>query len=64
MKVGYHEQVEERWVRAYGSRPAEKRCICQVHVQVEEDEVAIQQMMRRLGWRAVSYTHLTLPTKA
>ena len=51
LKVGYHEQVEERWVRAYGSRPAEKRCICQVHVQVEEDEVAIQQMMRRLGWR-------------
>ena len=49
--VRYHEQVEERWVRAYGSRPAEKRCICQVHVQVEEDEVAIQQAMRRLGWR-------------
>jgi len=40
----------QRWVRAYGSRPAEMRRICHVHVQVEEEEAAIQQAMRRLGW--------------
>jgi len=51
LQVHYHEQVEERWVRAYGSRPAEKRCTCDFQVQVEEDETAIEQAMRRLGWR-------------
>ncbi len=51
LKVHYHEQVEERWVRAYGSRPAEKRRRCDFQVQVEEDETAIEQAMRRLGWR-------------
>ena len=49
--VHYQEQVEERWVRAYGSRPAERRQTCDVQVQVEEDEAAIQQAIRRLGWR-------------
>ena len=51
LTVRYHEQVEERWVRRYGSRPAEWRRTCDVQVQVEEDEEAIQQAMRRLGWR-------------
>ena len=51
LRVRYHPQVEQRWVRAYGSRPAERRRICDVQVQVEEEEAAIQQAMRRLGWR-------------
>ena len=51
LKVSYHEQVEERWVRRYGSRPAERRRTCDVQVQVEEDEAAIQPAIRRLGWR-------------
>ena len=51
LTLRYHEQVEERWVRRYGSRPAELRRTCDIQVQVEEDEAAIQQAMRRLGWR-------------
>lgn len=51
LRVCYHEQVEERWVRAYGSRPAERRCTRNVQIQVEKEEAAIQQAIRRLGWR-------------
>ena len=51
LRLRYHEQVEEQWVRRYGSRPAERRRTYQVQVQVEEDEAAIQHAIRRLGWR-------------
>ncbi len=45
------EQVQERQVRKYGARPAETRIQCQVSVSVQRDESAIQQAIRRLGWR-------------
>jgi transposase len=45
------EQVQERHVRKYGTRPAETRIQCQVSVLVQRNESAIQQTIRRLGWR-------------
>jgi len=45
------EQVQEQHVRKYGARPAETRIQRQVSVAVQRDESAIQQAIRRLGWR-------------
>lgn len=45
------EQVQEQHVRKYGARPAETRIQRQVSVSVQRDESAIQQAIRRLGWR-------------
>jgi len=45
------EQVQARQVRKYGTRPAETRIQHQVSVSVQRDESAIQQAIRRLGWR-------------
>jgi transposase len=47
----YAEQVQERHVRKYGTRPAEIRIERQVSVSVQRDETAIQEAVRRLGWR-------------
>lgn len=47
----YTEQVQERHVRKYGSRPAEIRSERQVSVAVQKDETALQETVRRLGWR-------------
>jgi transposase len=47
----YPEQGEEHWVRRYGSRPGQWRRTVEVQVQVEEEEAAIQQAIRRLGGR-------------
>lgn len=45
------EQIQERQVRKYGTRPAEIRIQRQVSVSVQRDELAIQHAIRRLGWR-------------
>lgn len=47
----YAEQVHERQVRQYGDSPAETRRDCQAQVAVTPDEAALQQALRRLGWR-------------
>jgi transposase len=51
LRLRYHEQGEDRWVRRYGARPGHWRRTLDVHVQVEADEAAIQPVLRRLGWR-------------
>ena len=50
------EQVAERQVRKYGGRPAETRIQRQISVSVQRDESAIQQAIRRLGWRVYGTT--------
>lgn len=45
------EQLQERPVRPYRNRPGEVRVERQVSVSVQPDELAIQQAIRRLGWR-------------
>ncbi|MBU4226115.1 MAG: IS1634 family transposase [Chloroflexi bacterium] len=47
----YAEQTQERHMRKYGSRPAGTRIERQVSVSVQRDETAIQEAIRRLGWR-------------
>ncbi len=51
LRLNYPEQGEERWVRRYGTRPAQWRRTGDIQVQVEADEAALQQALRRLGWR-------------
>ena len=51
LELQYSEQVQERRVRKYGARPAETRIERQVSVAVQRDERAVQEAMRRLGWR-------------
>ncbi len=57
LRLQIEEQVSERTVRAYGSRPAEVRVehILSLHSQV--DEVAVSLATRRLGWRVYVTTH-------
>jgi transposase len=45
------EQVQEHHVRKYGERPAETRIERQLAIAVQRDEIAIQEAIRRLGWR-------------
>jgi transposase len=45
------EQIQEQPVRKYKQRPAETRIHRQLTIVVQPDEVAIQQVVRRLGWR-------------
>ena len=51
LEVQYREQVHERRVRKYRERPAETRLERQVSVVVQENESAVQEAIRRLGWR-------------
>jgi len=51
LAVQYHEQMDERHVRKYGERPAETRQERQVSVAVQWNENAVQEVIRRLGWR-------------
>ncbi len=57
LRLQIEEQVSERTVRAYGSRPAEVRVehILSLHSRV--DEVAVSVATRRLGWRVYVTTH-------
>ena len=45
------EQTQERHTRQYGDRPAETRIQRQCSISVQLDELALQQAIRRLGWR-------------
>ena len=45
------EHVEEKHVRKYGDRPAEIRIKGQLDITVQKNEFALQQAIRRLGWR-------------
>ncbi|MFN3763864.1 MAG: hypothetical protein ACK4WK_11785, partial [Anaerolineae bacterium] len=51
LRLGYEEEVKERPVRRYGGRPATVRQEREVRVTVEVDEAALEQAIRRLGWR-------------
>jgi transposase len=51
------EQVTERPLRAYGSRPATVRVERCVHLHVELDEAAVRAAERRLGWRVYATNH-------
>lgn len=51
IEAQYSEQVHERHVRKYKERPAETRTERQVSVAVQWNESAIQETIRRLGWR-------------
>lgn len=51
LELKFAEQVQERHVRKYGERPAETRIERQVSVAVQRNETAIQETVRRLGWR-------------
>jgi transposase len=51
LTVQYTEQVHQRHLRKYGSRPAEIRLEHRVTVTLQPDETAIQATTRRLGWR-------------
>jgi transposase len=49
--VTVQEQVQERAVRAYGNRPARIETKRDMHLQFEVDEQAVQETVRRFGWR-------------
>ncbi len=62
LRLQIDEQVTERPVRAYGSRPATVRVERSVRVHAEVDEAAVSLAMRRCGWRvyATNHPHETL----
>jgi len=45
------EQVQEQHIRKYGERPAEIRIERHLEIAVQKNETAIQETIRRLGWR-------------
>lgn len=51
LKVTIEEQVEERWLRAYGNRSAAVRVERAVHLYMAVDAHAVEEAIRRLGWR-------------
>jgi transposase len=51
LSVTIEEQVEERWVRAYGNRPAAVRVERVVRLHTQVDAAAVEEAIRRLGWR-------------
>jgi len=51
------EQVTERPVRAYGSRPATLRIERTLGLHIEVDEAAVDAVKRRLGWRVYVTNH-------
>jgi transposase len=51
LRVTIEEQVEERWVRAYGNRSAGVRVERALSVRAEVDAPAVEEAMRWLGWR-------------
>jgi transposase len=57
LQLRIDEQVTERPLRAYGSRPATVRVERSVHLHTEVDEAAISAAERRLGWRVYASDH-------
>ncbi len=51
LMVTIEEQVNERWIRAYGNHPAGVRRERALSVQWEVDTCAVQEAIRCLGWR-------------
>ena len=51
LKVTIEEQVEERWVRAYGNRPAAVRVERAVRLYTAVDAHAVEEAIGKLGWR-------------
>lgn len=51
LRLSYEEEVQERVVRRYRSRPATVRQERQVRVTVVVDEEALEKAVGRLGWR-------------
>jgi len=51
LKVTITEQAEERWVRAYGNRPAGVRVERALSVRAEVDTLAVEEAIGWLGWR-------------
>src|SRR5437588_2143823 len=51
LTVTIDEQVEERWVRAYGNHPAGGRVERTLSVRWEVNASAVQEAIRWLGWR-------------
>ena len=51
LRLGYREIVHERPVRRYRDRPATVRIEREVRVTVEVDAAAVEEAVRRLGWR-------------
>jgi len=51
LSVTIEEQVEERWVRAYGNRPAAVRVERGVRLSTAVDAHAVEEAIRKLGWR-------------
>jgi transposase len=49
--VTVEEQVTERAVRAYGDRPERVETERELSVQIERDEQAVEEVVRRFGWR-------------
>jgi transposase len=45
------EQIQEQPIRKYAERPAETRIERHLAIAVQKDETAIQETVRRLGWR-------------
>jgi transposase len=57
LRLAIEEQVTERAVRAYGSRPAAVRVEHTFHLHSEVDEAAVDAASRRLGWRVYATNH-------
>ncbi len=51
LKVNYQEIVEEHLVRRYRQRPATVRLEREVLVSTSVDEQAVEEAIRRMGWR-------------
>jgi transposase len=51
LNVAVVEEVQERHVRKYGERAAETRLARWFSIAVQRDKVALEQVLRRLGWR-------------
>jgi len=51
LRLGYQEIVPERPIRRYRGRPATVRIEREVQVTVEVEAAALEEAVRRLGWR-------------
>jgi transposase len=65
LRLHYEENVGERPVRRYGTRPATVRVEREVRVHAEVDQDAVTAAVQRLGWRVYATNcqadHLPLP---
>ena len=51
LRMSYEAPVRQRPVRRYGQRPATMQVEQDIRVSASVDEVAVEEMVRRLGWR-------------